>query len=311
MTAHTFLFEPARWQAHGEFVDAAWGKRRKAMLHTKRLGEILVEQGILSLKTRDRVLRRAEILQRRLGNVLEDLGLVTGEELAAALAIQHGYKTATNLNHFTVPPELFELVPIEVAMQHLVFPLKKEGCRLALAMTDPTDMRICINLAADSGLEIVPFIATKQEIREAISHHYLGKPAARPTSRTVLAVDEDRLIRSMLTEILDKDGYRMLTANDGMQAFRTVIAESPHVIITDLVMPKLDGYGLLNALKNIPETSYIPVILISGQLKTEEEELKAFDKGFFDVIRKPLNQASVRARVKRAFHFYDHQYRLF
>jgi CheY-like chemotaxis protein len=311
MTAHTFLFEPARWQAHGEFVDAAWGKRRKAMLHTKRLGEILVEQGILSLKTRDRVLRRAEILQRRLGNVLEDLGLVTGEELAAALAIQHGYKTATNLNHFTVPPELFELVPIEVAMQHLVFPLKKEGCRLALAMTDPTDMRICINLAADSGLEIVPFIATKQEIREAISHHYLGKPAARPTSRTVLAVDDDRLIRSMLTEILDKDGYRMLTANDGMQAFRTVIAESPHVIITDLVMPKLDGYGLLNALKNIPETSYIPVILISGQLKTEEEELKAFDKGFFDVIRKPLNQASVRARVKRAFHFYDHQYRLF
>jgi CheY-like chemotaxis protein len=281
------------------------------MPHTKRLGEILVEQGILSLKTRDRVLRRAEILQRRLGNVLEDLGLVTGEELAAALANQHGYKTATNLDHFTVPPELLELVPIEVAMQHLVFPLKKEGCRLALAMTDPTDMRICINLAADSGLEIVPFIATKQAIREAISHHYLGKPAARPTSRTVLAVDDDRLIRSMLTGILDKDGYRMLTANDGMQAFRTVIAESPHVIITDLVMPKLDGYGLLNALKNIPETSYIPVILISGQLKTEEEELKAFDKGFFDVIRKPLNQASVRARVKRAFHFYDHQYRLF
>jgi CheY-like chemotaxis protein len=172
-------------------------------------------------------------------------------------------------------------------------------------MTDPTDMRLCNNLAADSGLKIIPFIATKQEIRDAISHHYLGKPAARPTSRTILAVDDDSLIRSMLTEILEKDGYRVLTAADGMQAFRTVIAESPHVVITDLVMPKLDGYGLLNALKNIPETSFIPVILISGQLKSEEEELKAFEKGFFDVILKPLNQASVRARVKRAFHFYN------
>jgi PleD family two-component response regulator len=281
------------------------------MPHAKRLGEILVEHGIISLKTRDRVLLRAEILHRRIGNVLEDLGLVTGEELAAALANQHGYKTVTDLNRFTVPPELLELLPIEVAMQHLVFPLKKEGSRLALAMTDPTDMRIANNLAADSGLEIVPFIATKQEIREAICHHYLGKPAARPTSRTVLAVDDDRMIRSILTDILEKDRYRVLTAADGMQAFRTVIAESPHVIITDLVMPKLDGYGLLNALKNIPETSFIPVILISGQLKSEEEELKAFDKGFFDVILKPLNQASVRARVKRAFHFYDNQYRLF
>jgi PleD family two-component response regulator len=281
------------------------------MPHAKRLGEILVEHGIISLKTRDRVLLRAEILHRRIGNVLEDLGLVTGEELAAALANQHGYKTVTDLNRFTVPPELLELLPIEVAMQHLVFPLKKEGSRLALAMTDPTDMRIANNLAADSGLEIVPFIATKQEIREAICHHYLGKPAARPTSRTILAVDDDRMIRSILTDILEKDRYRVLTAADGMQAFRTVIAESPHVIITDLVMPKLDGYGLLNALKNIPETSFIPVILISGQLKSEEEELKAFDKGFFDVILKPLNQASVRARVKRAFHFYDNQYRLF
>ncbi|HEY7746795.1 MAG TPA: response regulator [Desulfuromonadales bacterium] len=281
------------------------------MSQAKRLGEILVERGIITLKTRDRVLRRAESLNRRLGNVLEDLGLVTGEELAAALANQHGYKTATNLNRLTVPADLLELIPIEVAMQHLVFPLKKEGDRLALAMADPTDMRIANNLAADSGLKIVPFIATKEDIREAISHHYLGKPAARPTSRTILAVDDDRLIRSMLTEILEKDGYRVLTAADGMQAFRTVIAESPHVIITDLVMPKFDGYGLLNALKNIPETSFIPVILISGQLKSEEEELKAFEKGFFDVILKPLNQASVRARVKRAFHFYDNQYRLF
>ena len=51
---------------------------------------------------------------------------------------------------------------------------------------------------------------------------------------------------------------------------------------------ELDGYGLLHGIKSIPETSFIPVILISGRLRSEEEELKAFDKGFFDVIIKPL-----------------------
>jgi len=285
------------------------GRRRIA--NTKKLGEILVEQGIISAKTRDRVLRRAEILRRRFGTVLADLELVTGKELTAALAAQLGYKTVANLGRLILPPGLLELIPIEVAMQHLIFPLKIEGNRLALAMADPTDMRVADNLATDSGLKIVPFVATREDIREAISRHYLGKPAGRPTSRTVLVVDDDRATRSMLSEILGKEGYRVLTAVDGMQAFRTVIAESPHVVITDLVMPKLDGYGLLHGIKSIPETSFIPVILISGRLRSEEEELKAFDKGFFDVIIKPLNQASVRARVKRAFHFYDNQYRLF
>lgn len=280
------------------------------MPHAKRLGEILVEQGILSPKTRDRVLHRAEILERRLGTVLEDLELVTGEELAAALAIQHGYKTVTHLTRLAVAPELLTMIPVEVAMQCLVFPLKMEGNRLALAMTDPTDMRIVDNLAADSGLEIVPLIASKQEIRTAISHHYLGKPAARPSSRTVLVVDDDQMIRSMLIEILQKASYRVLTARDGMDAFKVVISESPHVIIADKVMPKLDGYGLLNALKSIPETSFIPVIMLTGKA-TIGEEATAFEKGFFDVIMKPFTEAAIQARVKRAFHFYDHQYRLF
>jgi len=281
------------------------------MPEAKRLGEILVEQGTISPKTRDRVLHRSRILGRRFGSVLEDLELVTGKELAVALAIQFGYKTVANLANMKVERKLLEMIPAEVAMQHLIFPLKQVGDRLALAMADPTNRRPVNNFAADHNLEIVPMLTTKQEIRAAISHHYLGTVAKRPIRETVLVVDDDRLIRAMLTETLNNEGCRVITAKDGMEAFRTVIAESPHVVVADMVMPKLDAFGLLNALKNIPETSFIPVILITGNMKSEEEEVKAFDKGFFDVIIKPFNQASIRARVKRAFHFYDHQYRLF
>ncbi|AMV71243.1 hypothetical protein JCM30471_30820 [Desulfuromonas carbonis] len=277
----------------------------------RTLGEIFVEQGIISEKTRERILERSRQLGRRFGSVLEDLELITGEELAIALATQYDCRLLPNLPRIKVDNAVLEMIPVEVAMQHLIFPIKSEGGRLAVAMADPADNRVIENLAADTGMEIVPFVATKQDIREAICYRYLNKGATRPSERTVLVVDDDKLIRTMLGDILSGAGYRVLKAKDGMEAFKQVIAQSPHVIISDLEMPLLNGYGLLGALQNIPETSFIPVIMITGKAKSEEDELKAFQTGFFDVIFKPFTAGSVLARVKRAFHFYEHQYRLF
>ena len=277
----------------------------------RTLGEIFVEQGIISEKTRERILERSRQLGRRFGSVLEDLELITGEELAIALATQYDCRLLPNLPRIKVDNAVLEMIPVEVAMQHLIFPIKSEGGRLAVAMADPADNRVIENLAADTGMEIVPFVATKQDIREAICYRYLNKGATRPSERTVLVVDDDKLIRTMLGDILGGAGYRVLKAKDGMEAFKQVIAKSPHVIISDLEMPLLNGYGLLGALQNIPETSFIPVIMITGKAKSEEDELKAFQTGFFDVIFKPFTTGSVLARVKRAFHFYEHQYRLF
>jgi CheY-like chemotaxis protein len=114
----------------------------------------------------------------------------------------------------------------------------------------------------------------------------------------------------MLTDVLASEGYRVLTAGDGMEAFKAVIAEKPHVIITDKELPKLDGYALFDALAKVPETRFIPVILVTGTAMKPEEEAKAFDKGFFDFIIKPVAPITLKSRVKRAFQFYDHQYRL-
>lgn len=277
----------------------------------KRLGEIFIEHGIISVKTRDRVLARAKTLDRRFGSVLEDLELITGEELAIALAKQYSCKTVNHLVQLPTEAELLALVPVEVALQHLIFPLKREGAVLALAMADPTDLRVAENIASDANLKIVPFVTTKDEIRQAICHHYLGKAVARSSARTVLLIDPERSSTLKMSEPLEKDGYRVLTARDGMEGFRTVIAESPHVVITDILAPKLNGYGILNALKTIPETNYIPIIMISEQEYGEKEELKAFALGAFDLLMKPFSPMSLLARVRRAFHFYDHQYRLY
>lgn len=276
------------------------------------LGEILVTHSIISAKTRDRIVTRSKILGRRFGTVLEDLELVTGEELAVALAEQYLYKTIAHIAQLHIDPELLALIPIETAMRNMIFPLKQKGGSLALAMTDPTNHQVMTNISINTHLKIVPFVTTKNEIRQAICHHYLGKEVVnRSSERTVLVVDPDRGFSMMLTKILKKDGYRIVTAQDGMEGFRSVIAESPHLVIADINAPKLNGFGLHGALKKIPETNFIPVIIISDHEQGVKEEQKAFEQGIFDMIMKPFTDMTIRSRVKRAFHFYDHQYRLY
>lgn len=277
----------------------------------KKLGEILIAKNIITQKTVDRVLQRSQELHRRFGATLVDLNLVSGEELAAALAEQHGYKTAFGLADLQIDKALLAAVPVEQALRHLIFPLKRDGDRLAIAMVDPTDGDVLYTLSEQTGLKVYPFVTTREDIRTAISRLYLQKEPRRTNERTVLLVDDDKVILQMLTDILSGEGYRILTAQDGMEAFKIVIGDSPHVVITDMEMPKLGGYQLLNSITAIPELRHIPVIMITGKAKTEEEELHAFEKGFFDVIMKPFTKASVQARVRRAFHFYNNQYRGF
>lgn len=275
------------------------------MPNRKKLGEIFVEKGVITTKTLERVLARAKVRNQRFGTMLEDLELVTGEELADALASQYNYKTVSNLAKMEIPADLKQLITLEIAIQYFLFPLKMEGQKLALAMADPTDTKIVDNIAAGNGLKIFPYIATKKDIHAAICKHYIGKEPSTANEKTVLVVDDDNMVRNMYRDILKQKGYRVVVAADGMDGYRQAISEKPHVIVADKEMPKLDGYGFLNALKTSPETRYLPVILVTGSHMNPEEESKAFEKGFFDYIAKPVKEVTLLARINRAFRFFE------
>jgi PleD family two-component response regulator len=275
----------------------------------KRLGEIFVETGILSEKTVERILVVSKRLNKRFGTVLEELELITGDELAAALATQYACRVASNFAGYAFAPELLGIISVDMAMQNNIFPLKLDNKRLALAMADPTETRIVKNLAANNGLTITPFIATRKEIYTAICKNYLNKDVASSAKNTVLVVEDDKLIGSMFGDFLSKQGYRVVFAADGLEAYRAVLTEKPQVVITDLYMPKLDGYGLFDALHSVPELRQIPVILISSPMHPDEE-LKAFDRGFFDFIEKPVREGTLITRVRRALQFYDRKFQL-
>lgn len=273
------------------------------MEQRKKLGQILVEKGILTTLSVERLLAVSKRQQKRFGWTLEDLGLVTGDELAGALAQQYGLKLVSNLTNYTYGHGLLDTITAEFALQNLIFPLKLEGGRLALAIADPTDMKVIDNFAVNSGLQVIPCVACRKNIYEAISKFYLGKDVQESKQITVLVVDDDVLTQTILRDILVKHGYRIVIANDGMEGFKEVIANKPHIIIVDKVMPKLDGFAMLKSIKVIPEIRSIPVILISDKM-SDEDEAKVFTMGFFDYVPKPIKEITLVSRVKRALsHF--------
>ncbi|MGB9697906.1 MAG: response regulator [Thermodesulfobacteriota bacterium] len=114
---------------------------------------------------------------------------------------------------------------------------------------------------------------------------------------TILVVDNEDAIRETLKKILEREGYRILTAKNGQEALDILREKRVQLIISDIVMPKIDGHKLLRLAKSIrPE---IEVILMTGHGQTEQG-LEAIKEGAFDFIQKPFTKLALFKTVKQA-----------
>lgn len=269
------------------------------MTDKKQLGHLLVEAEIITTKTLERALVRQQGSGKRLGVVLEEMGVITDEELVEALAKQFAFKTVKGFSDYSYPSELFILVPDDLAVQRTVFPLKEKDGMLAVAVTDPFDGETFDFLAKKTGKKIFPVLATRQEIVEAIRKHYLhGRELATDRQR-ILVVDDSQPVATIIEVALTKEGYDVSVARDGVEGLKMAIAEHPTLIICDSVMPRMDGYALMRAIKGNEATSHIPMILLTSKASGEEEQ-KALETGFLDFIPKPVQPIRVVSRVKHA-----------
>lgn len=261
----------------------------------KQLGDILVEAEIISNKTLERALERQKSEKKRLGVVLEEMGVITEEELVDALSKQFNFKTIKDFVNHTYPQELLDMLPSDFAMKKLVFPLKQKENMLAVAITDPFDLETIEMLSQITGLQVVPVLASRKEILAAISVHYLKSSSVG--GEAILVVEDSVPIALVIQAALMKEGYKVLLAADGLEALKIALSEKPKLIITDSVMPRMDGFGLLRAIKANPMTSEIPVIMLTSKASTEDEQ-KALEFGFSDFIPKPVQPLRVVSRVK-------------
>lgn len=112
----------------------------------------------------------------------------------------------------------------------------------------------------------------------------------------ILIVDDEKMNLDVLNHILRPD-YRVYIAKSGESALKKAKENHPNLILLDIIMPEMNGYEVIQKLKEEPETQDIPVIFITGLSNASSEE-KGFELGAVDYIAKPFSPAVVRARVE-------------
>ena len=105
----------------------------------------------------------------------------------------------------------------------------------------------------------------------------------------LLIVEDDRDISRLLDAALTFRGYRVIVAHNGQEALEVIQIKRPAMVITDIMMPKLDGFGLVHRLRINPETYNIPVIFITATYVAAEDREFALDIGATRFIQKPVD----------------------
>ena len=119
--------------------------------------------------------------------------------------------------------------------------------------------------------------------------------------RRVLLAEDDRFLRKAAAAMLRRQGFTVLTAEDGLEALQVAQAETPDLILLDLIMPRMQGFEVLKALKGDPHTSPIPVVILSN-LGQESDSKAAHEMGARDYwVKANLALEELVRRVEATF----------
>jgi type IV pilus assembly protein PilB len=137
----------------------------------KRLGDLLIEAGLINQEKLEKALDIQKKTGERLGKVLLNLGYISETSMIEVLELQLGVSHVV-LAEMTIDQEVAAIIPVAIAERYQVIPIKKEGKKLTLAMADPTNFYAIDDVRMVSGCEIVPVIATEREVMRSISRTY-------------------------------------------------------------------------------------------------------------------------------------------
>jgi len=273
----------------------------------KKFGEILLENQLINKEQLEDALTRQKTIKKPLGKILEEMDIVLEEDIARALSTQFGFPFAKQIGRHKFSPTVLATISAETALTHMVFPLKLEGKTLYLAMANPLNMTLQSDLSFQLGLRIAPCVATPTDIKKAIQKHYQSSTpdTKEDHSWDILLVDNQELALSAAETALSKEGFTIHKARNGVEGLKLAVQHRPNLIITDIVLPRMDGIELFKSLQDNSDLSDIPVIAYTGK-SSAEDEYKLLEMGFYDFIAKPINPVRLQARVKRAIRWSKH-----
>ncbi len=167
--------------------------------------------------------------------------------------------------------------------------LRKRPDPIAIVVVglSPADRGAARDVEADGYLQ-VPF--TDAQVLDVLGQTTRAK-------RLIVLADDSPMIHRHTVPILEDDGYEVKSAHDGMEALAMIRAFQPDLVITDVEMPQLDGYGVCKAIKDDPATAHVPVLICSSLGEATDLE-RGFDAGADDYLVKPVIPEELQTRVR-------------
>lgn len=118
--------------------------------------------------------------------------------------------------------------------------------------------------------------------------------------KKILAVDDEKHIVRLIQVNLERAGYQVVTAFDGVEALKKVQEENPDLVVLDVMMPQMDGFETLKNLKANPQTRNIPVIMLTAKAQ-DADVFRGWQSGVDCYLTKPFNPLELLTFVKRIF----------
>ncbi len=146
---------------------------------TKRIGEVLLQRGVIARKDLDKALAYQQEHGGLIGQILIKLGFTTEEEVALALTAQYGFPYLP-LDNYEIDSGLTGIVPEPMARQYCLIPIDRIGNALTLAMADPSNVKAIEEIEVLTKCVVQAFVSTPSDIGKAIEKYYKKASAPAP-----------------------------------------------------------------------------------------------------------------------------------
>ncbi|HTZ10755.1 MAG TPA: hypothetical protein VMD04_00035 [Candidatus Margulisiibacteriota bacterium] len=140
----------------------------------KQLGELLIERGLITKQQLDKSLSIQQERGGLIGEILVEQGFTTEEDIAQTLTAQYGFPYLP-LSNYDINTDIVALIPGRVAKQYLLLPIDKIGNNLTLAMSNPLNMQAIEDVELLSGCNVQVFVSTSSDIKKTIAKYYKEK----------------------------------------------------------------------------------------------------------------------------------------
>lgn len=116
-------------------------------------------------------------------------------------------------------------------------------------------------------------------------------------AQKILVVDDEPDVLLLCRVNLEFEGYDVVEAHDGEQAMQQVRAERPDAVLLDVMMPKMDGWQVLAAIKDDPELAHIPVVMLTAKVQ-DQDQIRGWSSGAAEYITKPFSPLALSQVVE-------------